>query len=119
MEQRYSESPKSSTSVKEKGSLSSLPSSKNIKFRTNESINSIERGQVYHTLSKDDNIGSTNKETQSTSGALSFQKTSDDNALVHSTEIDISQTITSKKSCINPISSAYGQPTEPNNESYF
>ena len=50
---------------------------------------------------------------------LPFQKTSDDNALVPSSEININQNITSENSCLNSRSSANGHPTETNNESYL
>ena len=62
-----------------------------MKFQTNEPSVSIQRGQVYHTLSKDDDIGSTKKEKQSISDSLSFQKTLDEGV---SFEIGINQTIT-------------------------
>ena len=96
MEQRYSESPKSSTSVNGNGSLSS---SKNIKFQTNEPSVSIQRGQVYHTLSKDDDIGSTKKEKQATSDPLSSPKMLDERA---SSKIGMVQTITSENNGLNP-----------------
>ena len=111
MEQRYSESPKSSTSVNGNGSLSS---SKNINFQTNEPSVSIQRGQVYHTLSKDDDIGSTKKEKQSTSDSLSFQKTLDERV---SSEIGINQTITSEIQGMNPRETENTRSTETNDDS--
>ena len=113
MEQRYSESPKSSTSVNGNGSLSSLPSSKNITFQTNAPSASIQRGQVYHTLSKDDDIGSTKKEKQATSDSLSFQKTLDERV---SSEIGIIQTITSESNGMNPRETANTRSTEPDDD---
>ena len=113
MEQRYSESPKSSTSVNGNGSLSS---SKNIKFQTNEPSVSIQRGQVYHTLSKDEDIGSTKKEKQSTSDSLSSPKTPDERA---SSKIGMIQTITSENNGLNPREITNVRSTEPNDDSCF
>ncbi|XP_078340623.1 uncharacterized protein LOC111110035 isoform X2 [Crassostrea virginica] len=111
MEQRYSESPKSSTSVNGNGSLCS---SKNIKFQTNEPSVSIQRGQVYHTLSKDDDIGSTKKERQSTSDSLSSPKTPDERA---SSKIGMIQTITSENNNLNPRDITNVRSAEPNDDS--
>ncbi|XP_056000847.1 uncharacterized protein LOC125654063 isoform X2 [Ostrea edulis] len=51
-EQRYSESPKSSSSVHENGSISSQLSPKNAERGSKESVNG-EKAQVYHTLNRD------------------------------------------------------------------
>nr|XP_022302070.1 uncharacterized protein LOC111110035 [Crassostrea virginica] len=110
MEQRYSESPKSSTSVNGNGSLSS---SKNIKFQTNEPSVSIQRGQVYHTLSKDEDIGSTKKEKLSTSDSLSSPKTPDERA---SSKIGMIQTITSENNGLNPRDITNVRSAEPNDD---
>nr|XP_022302271.1 uncharacterized protein LOC111110171 isoform X2 [Crassostrea virginica] len=112
MEQRYSESPKSSTSVNGNGSLSS---SKNIKFQTNEPSVSIQRGQVYHTLSKDDDIGSTKKEKQATSDSSS-PKTLDERT---SSKIGMVQTITSENNGLNPREITNVRSTEPDDDSCF
>ncbi|XP_056000835.1 uncharacterized protein LOC125654064 [Ostrea edulis] len=51
-EQRYSESPKSSSSVQENGSISPQLSPKNAERGSKESVNG-EKAQVYHTLNRD------------------------------------------------------------------
>ena len=75
-EQRYSESPKSSTSAYENESLSSPASSKNVKIRTKESNISIQCSKEYHTLAKDYDIAFTRKEKYSET-ASSVQQISD------------------------------------------
>ena len=75
-EQRYSESPKSSTSAYENESLSSPASSKNVKIQTKESNISIQYSKEYHTLAKDYDIAFTRKEKYSET-ASSVQQISD------------------------------------------
>ena len=85
-----------------------------MKFQTNEPSVSIQRGEVYHTLSKDDDIGSTKKEKQATSDSLSFQKTLDER---ESSEICIIQTITSESNGHNPRETESTRSTETNDDS--
>lgn len=68
-EQRYSESPKSSTSAYENESLSSPASSKNVKIQTKESSISIQGSKEYHTLAKDYDIAFTRKEKNPANGS--------------------------------------------------
>lgn len=63
-EQRYSPSPKSSTSTYENESISSKLSSKKVVDSSKGSKACDERPQVYHTLSKDYNTASTNTENE-------------------------------------------------------
>uniref|UniRef100_A0A8W8LX39 Uncharacterized protein n=1 Tax=Magallana gigas TaxID=29159 RepID=A0A8W8LX39_MAGGI len=63
-EQRYSPSPKSSTSTYENESISSKLSSKKVVDSSKGSKSCEERPQVYHTLSKDYNTASTNTENE-------------------------------------------------------
>lgn len=63
-EQRYSPSPKSSTSTYENESISSKLSSKKVVDSSKGSKSCDERPQVYHTLSKDYNTASTNTENE-------------------------------------------------------
>lgn len=63
-EQRYSPSPKSSTSTYENDSISSKLSSKKVVDSSKGSKSCDERPQVYHTLSKDYNTASTNTENE-------------------------------------------------------
>ncbi|XP_065937709.1 uncharacterized protein [Magallana gigas] len=63
-EQRYSPSPKSSTSTYENESISSKLSSKKVVDSSRGSKSCEERPQVYHTLSKDYNTASTNTENE-------------------------------------------------------
>lgn len=63
-EQRYSPSPKSSTSTYENESISSKLSSKKVVDSSIGSKSSDERPQVYHTLSKDYNTASTDTENE-------------------------------------------------------
>ncbi|XP_062596606.1 uncharacterized protein LOC134258062 [Saccostrea cucullata] len=59
-EQRYSESPKSSTSAYENGSISSQLSTKSAPTKAKESLQKSEKPQVYHTLARDYKINSGN-----------------------------------------------------------